>query len=132
MNRRWLYPYYVIAVLLLLMWLTGCDSEDGGSQAHNPFSVEVRVENAAGTSAEEAEVTAQPYCTIPLSGEEATMPCGQIVAPSPTPTRHCDERECEATQAALQFVGTTDDRRQQSFRRTVSEGKNTLTLSLTP
>lgn len=63
MNRRWLYPYYVIVVLLLIMWLTGCDSGNGSAQASNPFSVEVRVETADGAPAEDAEVGAQPCYT---------------------------------------------------------------------
>lgn len=49
MNRRWLYPYYVIVVLLLLMWLTGCDGPSGSPQANSSFSVEGHVTNAEST-----------------------------------------------------------------------------------
>jgi len=39
MSDRWKYPFYVIAILLLVMWLFGCEQ-----QVHDPFSVEVQVE----------------------------------------------------------------------------------------
>ncbi len=41
MDRKWLYPYYVIVILALVLFFFGCDGE--GAEA---FSVEVQVEDA--------------------------------------------------------------------------------------
>jgi hypothetical protein len=54
-NRQWLYPYYVIGVLLLILFLFGCDSEGGTS-----FSVTVTVENADGEPIQGASVGVRP------------------------------------------------------------------------
>lgn len=56
MDRQWLYPYYAIAVLLLVLLLFGCDSEGGGA----PFSVTVQVEDAQGAPVQGAEVGVRP------------------------------------------------------------------------
>lgn len=54
-NRQWLYPYYVIGILLLVLFLFGCDSERGTS-----FSVTATVETAEGTPVQGASVGVRP------------------------------------------------------------------------
>lgn len=55
MNRKWLYPYYVIALLIVVLYFFGCDSQSSTS-----FSVEVQVENEEGTPVEGATVGVRP------------------------------------------------------------------------
>lgn len=55
MNRQWLYPYYVIGILLLVLFLFGCDSEGGTS-----FSVTATVETAEGTPVQGVSVGVRP------------------------------------------------------------------------
>jgi hypothetical protein len=40
MDRKWLYPYYVIVILALVLFFFGCDT-----QGSEPFSVNGQVEN---------------------------------------------------------------------------------------
>ncbi len=55
MDRKWLYPYYVIALLVLVLYFFGCDSRSSSS-----FSVEVQVENDEGTPIDGATVGLRP------------------------------------------------------------------------
>jgi len=54
-DRQWLYPYYVIAILALVLLLFGCDGEEAKA-----FSVEVQVENDEGSPVEGATVALRP------------------------------------------------------------------------
>jgi len=54
-DRQWLYPFYVIAILSLVLLLFGCDGQRAES-----FSVEIRVENDNGTPLTEATVGVRP------------------------------------------------------------------------
>lgn len=55
MNRRWLYPYYVIALLLLVMWLTGCNRPHLTSQG-NPFAKTERLTTTSQIAVEAGAV----------------------------------------------------------------------------
>jgi hypothetical protein len=54
-DRQWLYPFYVIAILSLVLLLFGCDE-----QGAETFSVEIRVENETGSPIKEATVGVRP------------------------------------------------------------------------
>lgn len=95
MDRKWLYPYYVIAILVVVLYFFGCDSQSSSS-----FSLEVQVEKEEGTS-------------IEVKGPEGRV--RDMMRVSPT----------------MEFAVTTENGR-QTFRRPVSEGENTLTLSVSP
>jgi hypothetical protein len=55
MAERWKYPFYVIALVLLVMWLTSC-----GGPAPTPFAATVHVATADGAPVEGAPVAVRP------------------------------------------------------------------------
>mgnify|MGYP006294409763 CR=1 FL=1 len=71
MDRQWLYPFYVIAILSLVLLLFGCDGQRAES-----FSVEIRVENDNGTPLTEATVGVRPC----FESGEGVLCSGQLLS----------------------------------------------------